>query len=46
MAQRPEAGMLSVELADLRPTQPLQLKVQLGSDDSDDSIVFAIVLMS
>ncbi|MCY7406514.1 MAG: hypothetical protein LH631_03805, partial [Alkalinema sp. CAN_BIN05] len=43
MAQRPEAGMLSVELADLRPMQPLQLKVQLGSDDS---IVFAIVLMS
>jgi hypothetical protein len=43
MAQRPEAGMLSVELADLRPTQPLQLKVQLGSDDS---IVFTIVLMS
>jgi len=42
MAQRPEAGMLSVELADLRPMQPLQLKVQLGSDDS---IVFAIVLM-
>ena len=41
MAQRPEAGMLSVELADLRPMQPLQLKVQLGSDDS---IVFAIVL--
>lgn len=43
MAQRPEAGMLSVELADLRPMQPLQLKVQLGSDDS---IGFAIVLMS
>jgi hypothetical protein len=43
MAQRPEAGMLSVELADLRPMQPLQLEVQLGSDDS---IVFAIVLMS
>ena len=41
MAQRPEAGMLSVGLADLRPMQPLQLKVQLGSDDS---IVFAIVL--
>ena len=43
MAQRPEAGMLSVELADLRPMQPLQLKVQLGPDDS---IGFAIVLMS
>jgi hypothetical protein len=42
MAQRPEAGMLSVELADLRPMQPLHLKVQLGADDS---IVFAIVLM-
>lgn len=43
MAQRPEAGLLSVELADLRPMQPLQLEVQLGSDDS---IGFAIVLMS
>ena len=42
MAQRPEAGMLSVELADLRLMQPLQLEVQLGSDDC---IVFAIVLI-
>ncbi len=43
MAKRPEAGMLSIELADLRPMEPLQLKVQLGSDDS---VVFAIVLTS
>jgi hypothetical protein len=43
MAQRPEAGVLSVELADLRPNQPLRLTVQLGNDDS---IVFAIDLHS
>ncbi len=41
MAQRPEAGVLSVELADLRPNQPLRLTVQLGADDA---IVFAIHL--
>lgn len=38
-AQRPEAGILSVELADLRPQQRLQLMVQLGNDDR---IVFTI----
>lgn len=42
MAQRPEAGLLSVELADLRPNQPLRLKVQLGHDDA---VTFAIVLL-
>jgi hypothetical protein len=42
MAQRPEAGVLSVELADLRPNQPLSLKVQLGNDDA---ITFAIGLL-
>jgi hypothetical protein len=33
LAQRPEAGILSVELADLLPNQRLQLTVQLGHDD-------------
>jgi hypothetical protein len=42
MAQRPEAGVLSVELADLRPNQPLRLTVQLGTDDA---IAFAIDLL-
>lgn len=40
LTQRPEAGILSVELADLLPNQLLQLTVQLGNDDR---ITFAIV---
>jgi hypothetical protein len=39
-AQRPEAGILSVELADLLPNQRLQLTVQLGNDDR---MTFAIL---
>ncbi len=39
-AQRPEAGILSVELADLLPNQLLQLTVQLGNDDR---MTFAIL---
>ena len=40
LAQRPEAGILSVELADLLPNQRLHLTVQLGHDDR---ITFSIV---
>jgi hypothetical protein len=40
LAQRPEAGILSVELADLLPNQRLQLTVQLGHDDR---MTFSIV---
>lgn len=40
LAQRPEAGILSVELTDLLPNQRLNLTVQLGHDDR---ITFSIV---
>ena len=40
LAQRPEAGVLSVELTDLLPNQRLNLTVQLGHDDR---ITFSIM---